>query len=160
MEAPGRFPQVFQNVDEVDHDRNVGDAAGLCFGVGAVDLVFDAVDEHDPAALVCGVAAFGLVEDGRDDGGGVVGDAGGQPFVRGDRWPRLGVAGIVAAGEDIGGWAGRRRGVVDGADGGEVFAGGFSPLDSRVFSFVVADSAAFAVAGRSASRRITTPLPS
>jgi hypothetical protein len=36
----------------------------------------------------------------------------------------------------------------------------FSPLDSRVASFGLLVAAAFAVAGRSASWRITTPLPS
>ena len=55
---------------------------------------------------------------------------------------------------------GHRFRVVDGADLGEAFAVAFSPLDSRVFSFEVEDSAALAVAGRSASARITMPLPS
>ena len=60
---------------------------GLC-GDG-LDLGGVAVDQDDPFALVSGVAAFGLVEGGGDDGGDVVGDRGGQPLAPGLRLARL-----------------------------------------------------------------------
>jgi hypothetical protein len=58
----GRFPQVFQDMDEVDDDVDA-DAAGVGFGPDAVDLVVVAVDQGDPGAVVVGVAAVGLGED-------------------------------------------------------------------------------------------------
>ena len=50
-----------------------------------VDLLAVAVDQRDPGPLVGGVAAFGLVEHGRDDRGDVVGEVGSQPFAGHDR---------------------------------------------------------------------------
>ena len=84
-EGPGGLPQVFEDVDEVDDDRD-GDAAARGLGGDGLDLGVVAVDEDGPFALVLRVAAFGLVEGGGDDGGDVVGDRGGQPLA-----PRLGL---------------------------------------------------------------------
>lgn len=58
-EAPGGFLDVLQDVDEVDHDGDLG-VVGSCLGVGAVDLVGIAVHQDDPAAVVVGIAAGGL----------------------------------------------------------------------------------------------------
>jgi hypothetical protein len=54
-------PDVLRDVDEVDHDR-AGDATTLRLGHDQVELVLGAVDEHDPAFVVLGVAALHLVE--------------------------------------------------------------------------------------------------
>jgi hypothetical protein len=84
MEAPGGFPEVFQDVDEVDQDVDRHPAAGG-FGTDQLKLVAGAVDQHDPGAAVGGVTLGGLVEDRRDDllaGGG---DRAGQPLGAGDR---------------------------------------------------------------------------
>ena len=87
-EGPGGLPQVFQHVDEVDDDRD-GDAAAGRLGGDGLDLGVVAVDQDGPVALVAGVAAFGLVEGGGDDGGDVIGDRGGQPLAPRLRLPRL-----------------------------------------------------------------------
>ena len=79
VEAPGRFPEVFQHVDEVDQDGD-SDVVLVCFGPDAVDLVV-AVDERDPGALMTGVPAPGLVEDLPDHCGGGFDEAGGEPLV-------------------------------------------------------------------------------
>ena len=60
---------------EIDHDGD-GDAAGGGLVTDRVDLLAVAVDQRDPGPLMGGVAAFGLVEHGRDDGGDVVGEVG------------------------------------------------------------------------------------
>ena len=70
------------------HDRDRDAAAGGLGGHG-LDLGVVPVDQDDPVALVAGVAAFGLVEGGGDDGGDVVGDRGGQPLALCLRLPRL-----------------------------------------------------------------------
>src|SRR6185437_16077551 len=62
VEAPGRLPQVLDDVDEVDHDRD-GDAAGGGLGPDPVQLAGVAVGQRDPGPAVIRVAAFGLVED-------------------------------------------------------------------------------------------------
>src|ERR1035437_4759040 len=85
---PGGLPAVFQDVDEVDDDRD-GDAAAGGLGGYGLDLGVVPVDQDDPFPLVTGVAALGLIERGGDDGGDVVGDRGGQPLVPGLRFPRL-----------------------------------------------------------------------
>ena len=43
MQAPGGLPDVFEHVDQVDHDVD-GDAAPLGFGADQVQLVLGAVD--------------------------------------------------------------------------------------------------------------------
>ena len=62
VEAPGRLPQVFQHVDEVDHDDQVMPRAAAWAWI-RLDLVVVAVDQGDPGPQVTGVAALGLVED-------------------------------------------------------------------------------------------------
>src|SRR5664279_5535822 len=84
VQGPGRFPHVFQNMDEVDQDRD-GHAPVGCFVFDLLDLVVVAVDQGDPGALAGGVAAVGFVEDLGDDARGVLDDAGGEPFAGGDR---------------------------------------------------------------------------
>jgi hypothetical protein len=71
-------------MDEVDHDAD-GDAPGGGLGADGVDLLAVAVYQGDPGPLMGRVAALGLVEHRGDDGGDVVGDAGGQPLARHDR---------------------------------------------------------------------------
>src|SRR6266542_2533643 len=89
VEAPGGFPEVFQDVDEVDQDVDRHPAAGG-FGLDQLELVAGAVDQHDPGATVGRVTLGGLVEDLGDHllaGGG---DRAGQPLGAGDRplaWP-------------------------------------------------------------------------
>ena len=95
-EGPGGLPQVFEDVDEVDDDRD-RDAAGGGLGGDGLDLGVVAVDEDGPFALVTWVAALGLVEGGGDDGGDVVGDRGGQPLAPRLRLPRLSPALRLAA---------------------------------------------------------------
>src|SRR5215470_15104329 len=56
VQGPGGFPQVFQHVDQVNHDRD-SHAAGGGFLLDRVDLVVVPVDEHDPVPLAAGVAA-------------------------------------------------------------------------------------------------------
>src|SRR4029450_383602 len=131
VEGPGRLPQVLQDVSEVAQDRHIDPALGG-FGLDPVDLVVVAVDQRDPSTRVGGVAAVGFVEEAADDGGGVVGDAGGQPLVRRDRGlGRLLGVGVLAAGEDVGGGAHDRVGVVDGADPGQGVAGAVVALGQR-----------------------------
>lgn len=70
VEVVGGLPQV-GDVDEVDDD--VDAHAAPCRFLGqAVELVVGAVDHDDPAGQAVGVAAFGLVEEGDDPGGGGV----------------------------------------------------------------------------------------
>jgi len=101
-----RLPWVFQDVDGVDHDRDVGDVrvghgprdrevprvVGVCFGADPVDLLVVAV--HRATGCGCGRRSRrGRPRRGcGGDGGGVVSDAGEQPFVRGD-----GSFGVLAA---------------------------------------------------------------
>ena len=87
-EGPGGLPEVFEDVDEVDDDRD-RDAAPGGLGGDGLDLGVVAVDEDGPFALVLRVAALGLVEGGGDDGGDVVGDRCGQPLAPRLRLPRL-----------------------------------------------------------------------
>src|SRR5262249_36259319 len=51
VEAPGGLPQVFQHVDEVDHDGQ-GDAAGGRLSLEQAELVVVPVDQGDPGAEV------------------------------------------------------------------------------------------------------------
>lgn len=55
-EAPGGVPQIFKDMDEVDHDGDV-DAAGSRLRLDALDLVGVAVDQRDPGPVLAGVAA-------------------------------------------------------------------------------------------------------
>src|ERR1022692_3382950 len=80
VECPAGFPQVFQDVDEVDQDGD-GRVAGRGFPFDHGDLVAVAVDQDDPGALMARVAAGGLAENLRDGGGAVSGDIGGIPAV-------------------------------------------------------------------------------
>jgi hypothetical protein len=73
VQGPCGFPDVFEHVDEVDHDVD-GDVAAGGFGADQVELVLGAVDQDHPGALVLRVAGSGLVEGGRDHAGGVVRD--------------------------------------------------------------------------------------
>jgi hypothetical protein len=70
-------------VDQVHDDRD-GDPAGGGLGLDLADLVLVPVGQRDPGPLTGGVAAVCLGEHGGDDGGGVIGDAGGQDT----RWDR------------------------------------------------------------------------
>src|SRR6266568_4922122 len=67
-EGPGGLPQVFQDVDEVDDDRDRDAAGGGLRGDG-LDLGAVAVHEHGPFPAMTWVAALGLVEGGGDDRG-------------------------------------------------------------------------------------------
>src|SRR5437016_5265877 len=80
VEAPGGFPQVFQYVDEVDHDGQ-GDAAGGGPGLDQADLVDVAVYQRDPGPPVIRVAAVGLIEDLADGDVQAGGDIAGIPAV-------------------------------------------------------------------------------
>ena len=62
VEAPGCLPQVFQHVNEVDHDgQRDPPARGLC--LEQAELVVVPVDQGDPGPSKAGVAAVGLGED-------------------------------------------------------------------------------------------------
>ena len=84
VKAPGRTPQIFENVNNVDNDVNFDAPAG---GLGAdqVQLVLGPVDQDDPGPQVAGVAGLGLVERGGDHLGGVPADGPGQPLGQGLR---------------------------------------------------------------------------
>ena len=130
VEAPGRGPQVFEDVHEV-HDDGDGQAPSVGFGVDAVELVAVAVDEDDPAATLERVASFGLIEHLGDHFGGVVDDAGRHPLVLG---PRPLVVTSAAVSDHVAGRAGHGRQVVDGADlghalGSELLAFRQAPLE-------------------------------
>jgi len=62
------------------HDDGDWPAAGAGLGADGLDLVGVAVHERDPRARPGRVTPVGLVEHGRDDGGGLVGDRGVQPL--------------------------------------------------------------------------------
>ena len=79
MQGPGGLPDVFEHVDQVDHDVD-GDAAPLGFGADQVQLVPGAVDKDHPGPMVLRVVALSLVECGCDHVGGVVFHRPGQPF--------------------------------------------------------------------------------
>jgi len=93
----------------------------LGFGLDPSDLVVVSVDEGHPGPLVVGVAPFAFREDPGDHGCRVLGDAGHEPLVLGDR-RRGGSGGVVGCGQDVGGGARHRRQLVDGADLGEALA--------------------------------------
>src|SRR5438094_4811475 len=100
VEAPGGFPHVLQDVDEVDDDAQVDvPGAGLCGDL--LDLVVVAVHEGDPGPGVVGVTTFGLVEHRGDDRSGVRGDAGGQPLADG-AWPGDPCRGVPRCGGGLG----------------------------------------------------------
>jgi len=67
-ETPGRFPAIFQHVDEVDQDGDRHAAAGR-FGFDGLDLGAVPVDQGYPGALAGRVAALRLSEPGADHGG-------------------------------------------------------------------------------------------
>ena len=81
-----------------------------------------AVDERYPGPGVVGVAAVGFVEDPRDDGGGVLLDAGDEPLVGGGGPFLGGLPFGVVGGEDVAGRAGHGGRVVDRAQLGHAFA--------------------------------------
>ncbi len=114
--APCGLPQVFEDVHEVDHDRD-RHAAVACFGVAAVDLVVVAIHQGDPTPLVGRIAPVRLVERLRHDLGRVVGHGSDQPLrVRRGPWWASAWSFLVAAGEG-GCWCARRGGgVSDGTD--------------------------------------------
>ena len=89
VEAPGRLPQVFQHVDEVDQDGQ-GDAAGGGGGLDQAELVNVPVDQRDPGPEVIRVAAVGLGEDLADGDVAAGRDVAGVPAVL---RPRRGPAG-------------------------------------------------------------------
>ena len=127
-------------MDQVDHDGDV-DASGLGFGFDAVDLMVVAIDQGYPATCVCGVAPFGFVEDRCDHRGGVVDHARGHPLRAGFRCRRWGLAGL--AGQHVGGGAGYRGEVVDGADLGEAFAVALLALGQPALQLVGRSSGRF-----------------
>ena len=71
VQGPGGFPDVFQHVNEVDHDVD-GDAAPPGFGADQVQLVLGAVDQDHPCPVVLRVAGLGLAERGGDHAGRAV----------------------------------------------------------------------------------------
>jgi hypothetical protein len=71
MQAPGRFPDVLEHMDQVNDDVD-GDAASGGFGADQAELVLGAVDQDHPGPLVLPVAGVGLVERGGDHVCGVV----------------------------------------------------------------------------------------
>ena len=76
-------PEIFEHVDEVDHDGD-GDAAIGRLGLDAVDLVVVSVDERHPGTGMGGVASFGFLEDVPQYLCGIVDNARGDPLVLGD----------------------------------------------------------------------------
>ena len=80
VEAPGGLPQVFQHVDEVDHDGQ-GDAPRGGGGLEQAELVVVPVDQRDPGPQMTGVAAVGLGEDLADGDVAAGGDVAGVPAV-------------------------------------------------------------------------------
>ncbi len=113
-EAAGGQPEVFEDVDEVDHDGHLHLApAGL--GLDALDLVVVPVHQDHPGPTVPGIAALGLVEDPTHHRGGVLDHAGDQPLVA-SCGPRHDLAALLAAGQHVYRRARRGSGVVDAAD--------------------------------------------
>jgi len=83
------IPEVLQDVDEVDDDRDL-DAADVGFGGDAVELVVVAVDQGDPAASVVRVAALRVVEQAAGHDGDAVLDRGVEvPAGRGGAGPAV-----------------------------------------------------------------------
>jgi hypothetical protein len=80
VEAPGGLPQVFQHVDEVDHDGQ-GDPPRRGGGLDQAELVVVPVDQGDPGPAVIRVAAVGLAEDLADGHIPARGDVAGIPAV-------------------------------------------------------------------------------
>ncbi|WP_157751997.1 hypothetical protein [Actinoplanes derwentensis] len=117
MQVVGGFPEVFQDVDEVE-DQVDPHAAGVGFGVDPVDLVVVAVDQHDPAAQVVRVALLGPVEQSGGHRGGGIDDRRVDLTVDGFRPGPAGGAFGGAGGHDVGGAADRGCGVIDGGDHG------------------------------------------
>jgi len=97
MQGPGGFPDVFEHVDQVDHDVD-GDAAPLGFGADQIQLVLGAVDQDHPRPLVVRVAGVSFAERGGDHAGGVVFDRPGQPFRSGFGPGPQRAAAVAAAG--------------------------------------------------------------
>jgi hypothetical protein len=128
VQAPRGFPDVFQHVDEVDHDVDRDGAAG---GLGAdqVQLVLGAVDQDDPGPQVAGVAGLGLVERGGDHVGGILADGPGQPLGPGLRPgpERAGAVPAAGRGDHVVRAAFGGLGVVDGDQGGHSLAVRFLP---------------------------------
>src|SRR5512146_1147589 len=81
-EGQGGFPQVPDDVDEVDEDGDVL-APGGGFGLEALDLVGIAVGQDEPVPFPGGIAAVRLGHDQGDDLGAAGGDAAGVPLVQG-----------------------------------------------------------------------------
>src|SRR6266702_4179528 len=127
VETPGRLPDVFKNVDEVD-DAGDGDLPGSGVSFDLVDLVVVAVHQGDPGPGVVGVAAPSLVEHRRDDPRGGVGDAGREPLADGFRPGGLGRSAVRVTGDgggqgdDVGRGPRRREDLVDRAHLGHAFA--------------------------------------
>src|SRR5262249_21324259 len=61
MQAPGRTPEIFEDMDEVDDDRHRY-LPGGGFGADPLDLVGVAIEQADPGTAVVAVAAGCLVE--------------------------------------------------------------------------------------------------
>ena len=95
VEAPGGLPQVFQHVDEVDHDGQ-GDAAGGGGGLDQAELVVVPVHQGDPGPGMAGVAAVGLVEDLADGDVAAGRDVAGVPAVLRPRRAVVPAAGVRA----------------------------------------------------------------
>jgi hypothetical protein len=126
VQVDSGVPQVLQDMDEIDDDRDA-DVAVVGFGVDAVELVVVAVDQDDPAAAVLRVAALRVVEQAIGHDGDAVLDRGVQvPAGRGGAGPAVG-AFAGGGGQDVGGAADGRGGVVAGGDGGHASAAGPFP---------------------------------
>src|SRR5664280_1259186 len=162
IEAPDGLPQVLEHVDHVDEDEYV-DLAGLGLGLDPVELVVRPGHECDPATGVGLVAPLCLVEYLGHQATAVA--ASSTTLAVSHLLAAVGPARACSRSASV---AGRMSATVrtpgvqswTAPTSATRFRLPFSPLDSRPASFGVALSAALAVAGRSASGRITMPFPS
>ncbi|MBE7453360.1 MAG: hypothetical protein HS111_32190 [Kofleriaceae bacterium] len=114
VERVGGAPQVLDDVDDIEDDRDLG--AELARGtLHSLDLIALPVDEHDPAATVFGISARRLGERIVDDLLRAVLDARPHPLLRRSRADRVEVVGPARV-RDVGRGAHPRRQRVHGRD--------------------------------------------
>ena len=118
MEGVRGLPQVFEHVDQIDHDGD-GDAELARGLLRELELIAVAVDEHAPRALEVRVASPRLLEGVANDGGGGLGDARPHALVAGARATpialgiALDIAHALQIGEHVDGRVQMRRHRVD-----------------------------------------------